>query len=430
MSLWTPGDATRRTVRSIFCTASSRNSHHSDPGSRSCEQPDEHIARHDAPPKPLPSAAGTYRANPDGVSSPGSTGTRDATAPSATWFTRTRRPHVIVVGNQKGGTGKSTIAIHLIGALLHDGHEVGAIDLDDGQGTLRRNFDNRRLTAARCRKKLPQPHFRRLTRDGHIDGTATDRTKTAELLERLEELIFCNFVVIDTPGGYSTASRLAHSYADTLITPLNDSLVDFASLADFDAETQMVTTSGAYATMIWEQRQKRAQQGGGRIDWVVLRNRVRVPDRCEPRAIDAALDALARRLSFRLVPAIGERAIFHNLYAPGLTLFDFRNHESGAEPDMSHICALQEMRMLMQTTGLTAEQGFPEHRTHTEAGTGATTTETREVLPPPARPVVFAEQPAAVARTRKTICRAQPSASLLTLTGSVRRRQPTTCGRS
>ena len=103
-----------------------------------------------------------HRENPDSGANPGTGIANDATTPSDSWFARTRRPHIIVVGNEKGGTGKSTTAIQLIGALLDDGHEVGALDLDDRQGTLRRFFDNRRLTMARQRRKLPQPHFRRV----------------------------------------------------------------------------------------------------------------------------------------------------------------------------------------------------------------------------------------------------------------------------
>ncbi|HWA60185.1 MAG TPA: division plane positioning ATPase MipZ, partial [Caulobacteraceae bacterium] len=37
---------------------------------------------------------------------------------------------IIVVGNEKGGAGKSTVAVHLATALMHEGARVGVLDLD------------------------------------------------------------------------------------------------------------------------------------------------------------------------------------------------------------------------------------------------------------------------------------------------------------
>ena len=38
--------------------------------------------------------------------------------------------HVIVLGNEKGGSGKSTTAMHVAVALLQAGQRVATIDLD------------------------------------------------------------------------------------------------------------------------------------------------------------------------------------------------------------------------------------------------------------------------------------------------------------
>ncbi|MBM3566952.1 MAG: ATPase, partial [Alphaproteobacteria bacterium] len=54
-----------------------------------------------------------------------------------------KRAHVIVLGNEKGGSGKSTTAMHLIAACLRDGRSVASIDLDARQGTLTRYLSNR-----------------------------------------------------------------------------------------------------------------------------------------------------------------------------------------------------------------------------------------------------------------------------------------------
>ena len=64
-----------------------------------------------------------------------------------------RRPRILVLGNEKGGSGKSTTAAHLIVALLKRGFSVGSIDLDASQGTLSRLLENR-ADYAKC-KGLP-----------------------------------------------------------------------------------------------------------------------------------------------------------------------------------------------------------------------------------------------------------------------------------
>jgi cellulose biosynthesis protein BcsQ len=53
-------------------------------------------------------------------------------------------PHVVVIGNQKGGSGKSTFAMHIIIALLKAGKRVASFDLDLNQLTLTRYLGNRR----------------------------------------------------------------------------------------------------------------------------------------------------------------------------------------------------------------------------------------------------------------------------------------------
>ena len=62
-----------------------------------------------------------------------------------------RSAHVIVVGNEKGGAGKSTLSIHLSVALLKAGYKVACIDLDTRQQTLTRFFENRKSWSANAR---------------------------------------------------------------------------------------------------------------------------------------------------------------------------------------------------------------------------------------------------------------------------------------
>lgn len=51
--------------------------------------------------------------------------------------------HIIVVGNEKGGAGKSTVSMHVATALSRMGHKVGTLDLDLRQKTLGRYIENR-----------------------------------------------------------------------------------------------------------------------------------------------------------------------------------------------------------------------------------------------------------------------------------------------
>ena len=71
---------------------------------------------------------------------------------------------VIVLGNEKGGSGKSTSALHLIVALLKRGFKVGSIDLDARQGTLSRMIENRGNYAQATGRTLVLPEHRRVAR--------------------------------------------------------------------------------------------------------------------------------------------------------------------------------------------------------------------------------------------------------------------------
>ncbi|MED5207259.1 MAG: division plane positioning ATPase MipZ, partial [Pseudomonadota bacterium] len=67
----------------------------------------------------------------------------------------TAQPHRIVFANEKGGTGKSTTAVHVAVALAYRGARVAAFDLDHRQRTMCRYFENRAETMKRRRIDLP-----------------------------------------------------------------------------------------------------------------------------------------------------------------------------------------------------------------------------------------------------------------------------------
>src|SRR5271170_4560613 len=72
--------------------------------------------------------------------------------------------HVIVLGNEKGGSGKSTTAMHVAVALLQAGQRVATIDLDSRQGSFTHYVENRRAWATRAGIELEHPRHYRIAR--------------------------------------------------------------------------------------------------------------------------------------------------------------------------------------------------------------------------------------------------------------------------
>ena len=252
------------------------------------------------------------------------------------------RATIIVVGNEKGGSGKTTTAVHLIVALLRGGHRVASIDLDSRQATLTRYLDNRQVYAGTAGLDLPRPEHRALSGTGEPSADA----------DRLEQLLAdfkagADFLVIDTPAGEQPLSRHAHGLADLLITPLNDSFLDFDVLANVAPGSGGMPRIGSYAAMVWEQRKRRAARDGCAIDWVVVRNRLSSLDAHNKRAMAESLNRLSKRIGFRLAPGFGERVIFRELFPVGLTLLDLRDNRPNGRMTLSQVAARQELRALL-----------------------------------------------------------------------------------
>jgi chromosome partitioning protein len=252
-------------------------------------------------------------------------------------------PHRIVFANEKGGTGKSTTAVHVAIALAYQGASVAAIDLDPRQRTLHRYLENRAETERRRQIELPGAQF------AVFEGSTLDDLDalTAELGRGMD------FVVFDTPGRDDEFARHAATAADTLVTPLNDSFVDFDLIGQVDAETFKVRRLSFYAELIWEARKRRAmatleerqRTGLGReMDWVVVRNRVGHVEARNQKRIDQALTELSRRVGFRIANGLSERVIYRELFPSGLTLLD--KGQLG-ELGTSHLVARQELRSLV-----------------------------------------------------------------------------------
>lgn len=260
--------------------------------------------------------------------------------------------HIIVVGNEKGGAGKSTVAMHVATVLARMGHRIGTLDLDLRQKSLGRYLDNRRRFMADEGLDLPTP--------AHVDLPEIDQATLAPGENAMDQRLSLavaglepdvDFILIDCPGSHTRLSQVAHSLADTLITPLNDSFVDFDLLAHIDTDGEKILGPSVYAEMVWNARQLRAQAGLPPIDWVVARNRLGAQAMVNKAKMERALDLLSRRIGFRIAPGFTERVIFRELFPRGLTLLDLRDL-GVASLNISNVAARQELRELIRALKL------------------------------------------------------------------------------
>lgn len=269
--------------------------------------------------------------------------------------------HVIVLGNEKGGSGKSTTAFHLAIHLLYEGFRVSTIDADGRQQTFTSYVRNRRNWARQHGLQVPHPiHF-------HLPQTRGD---SASENNRVEFEMFCqavgevegdvDFLIIDTPGFDTHLTRLAHSLADTLVTPLNDSLIDMDVIARVDPETGEVKELSHYTRLVQRARKERLAIDGKSIDWVLVRNRISTLNSRNMRLVQAGLDNVAQRVGCRVAEGIAERVIFRSLFPIGMTVFDPLDEDMmGGVPTMSHVGARQEYRQLVDSLNLRLAERAP-----------------------------------------------------------------------
>jgi chromosome partitioning protein len=260
--------------------------------------------------------------------------------------------HIIVVGNEKGGAGKSTVSMHVATGLARLGQKVSALDLDLRQRTLGRYVENRLAFMDKSKLDLPSAICHDLP---EIDPASL---KPGENIydHRLSAAVATlepdsDFILIDCPGSHTRLSQVAHSLADTLITPLNDSFVDFDLLAHVDSRGEKILGPSVYSEMVWNARQLRAQAGLKPIDWVVIRNRVGTQRMVNKEKMERAIKMLSERIGFRVAPGFSERVVFRELFPRGLTLLDLK--DIGVKQlNISNIAARQELREMMKSLKL------------------------------------------------------------------------------
>jgi len=138
---------------------------------------------------------------------------------------RAKSARVIVVGNEKGGSGKSTVAMHIAVALSRSGQDVATIDLDVRQKSFTRYVDNRRawdkLKSGARKLDIPE-HFC----FGTMSSPSTD--EEAAGCRAFEETVNTladryGVVVIDTPGHDGYLTRYAHN--QSALVKVGDSVI-------------------------------------------------------------------------------------------------------------------------------------------------------------------------------------------------------------
>jgi chromosome partitioning protein len=263
------------------------------------------------------------------------------------------QPQIIVLGNEKGGAGKSTLAIHLAGGLMASGATVAVIDLDLRQQSFGRFLANRRAWLAANGAHAPMPVELKLGADpayfakaDPVEGLAAFE---AALTEARREAAY---VIIDTPGGDTPLSRAAHAAADLIVTPMNDSFVDFDLLGQVDPVTLDLVKPSIYSETVWDSRKLRAVKDGRSIDWVVVANRLGVTEARNRKRLDERVAALSRRVGFRIGPGLRDRVIYRELFPFGLTVADLSPTIRPVAISLAHVAARQELRSLLWTLNL------------------------------------------------------------------------------
>lgn len=247
---------------------------------------------------------------------------------------------IIVFANEKGGTGKSTLAMHIIVALLRLGKKVVSFDLDYPQGTLTHYIENREAFAKTMGTPLPVSK--------HIvwnDDMARIYTLQGEV-DKVRES--ADFIIIDTPGAVTELSQEAMIMADALVTPINDSLVDLDVLAQIDTNTIKIKGPSHFSQVVWSTRQQRMMERKPSLHWVVVRNRLTYSKSKNSQLMTVLLNALSRRIHYTLSAGISERVVFRELFLKGLTMLDLKENGLNMPTSVSATTAKREIMELMQ----------------------------------------------------------------------------------
>ena len=267
---------------------------------------------------------------------------------------QSKKPRIFVVGNEKGGAGKTTFSMHLIIGLLDRGYKIASIDTDSRQHSLTTYMNNRKVyNQKNPEHKVDMPlHFylKGVEHNSVLEKAKQEKVQFEQAFSMAKD--HADYIVIDTPGSHTNFSRFAHSYADTVVTPINDSFVDLDVVAKIDSGNFDMSKPSIYSQMLWEQKMERAARDRGSIDWVVVRNRLSSIDAKNKRDVADVLEKLSKRISFRIAPGFSERVIFRELFPHGLTLLDLKKTNFIKSFSLSHVAARQEIRSFLDSLGV------------------------------------------------------------------------------
>jgi chromosome partitioning protein len=262
-----------------------------------------------------------------------------------------RNSFVIVVGNEKGGSGKSTLSMHLAVAYLYSGYRVATIDLDGRQGTLTHYIENRIRFANDAKLELPVPEHLVVTPSqfsSHKSAEEDEEQLNLEINDLKKEY---DAIVVDTPGTFNHISNAGHKNADILVTPVNDSLVDIDVIAAIDPYTHQITAESQYTANIRDIQAHRRANGSCDFKWIVLRNRISHIDAKNKREVDTVLRQLEGAIGFTYISGIGERVVYREMFLKGLTILDLIKLGT-EEISISHIAAKNELMTVLNAIGI------------------------------------------------------------------------------
>ena len=248
-----------------------------------------------------------------------------------------KKSHIIVVSNEKGGTGKSTISMHLAIKLMYEQYNVAVIDLDGRQGSLSKYINARRSFCKKNDINLPIPlHYEYEPLD--------DKSNSREVKSLIEDLSTkVDALIIDTPGAKNYLFDIAHLYPHTLVTPISDSLIDLSVIAEVDPDTGEVIRAGNYAEYIWEVKKNLAAKGLPYLNWVVCGNHISNLRSRNKDIVFGKLENLAKLYGFRFTPGIKDRVIYKELFLDGLTVLDLNQPGINSRMTMSQLAAKIEL---------------------------------------------------------------------------------------
>ena len=231
-------------------------------------------------------------------------------------------PKILLFANEKGGSGKTTCAIHLIIALLHLGKTAASIDLDERQQSLTRYIENRQKTSDTQEIPLLLSEHFQIANESTLSNTNCIEIFEKKFDQLLQKLSNYDFIIIDIPGNNTKINRLLHYYADIVITPINSSFIDVDLIGKVNADDLSLISHGVYGNLFLEERDRTFKKKNKKPEWIVVHNRYSAYESLHKRNIDFALRCMSKKMDFKLIPGFRDRLIFKELFLKGLTLLD------------------------------------------------------------------------------------------------------------